>query len=45
MATNTSSPQQEANHLEEDEDIGKDEEDNKAIVLESQEKDTNVPLR
>ena len=34
VATNTSSPQQEANFLEQD-DAGSDEEDNKAIVLES----------
>ena len=43
MATNTLSPQHKANLLEEDDDIGSDEEDNKAIVLESQDKDTGVP--
>ena len=43
MATNTSSPQHEANLLEEDNDIGSDKEDNKAIVLESPEKDTGMP--
>ena len=32
VATNTSSPRQEANLLEEDDDIGSDDEDNKAIV-------------
>ena len=43
VTINTSSPQHEANLLEEDDVIGSDEEDNKAIVPESQEKDTNVP--
>ena len=43
VATNTSSPQQEANLLEEDDNIGSDEEDNKAIVLESLEQDTSMP--
>ena len=43
VATNTSSPQHEDNLLEEDNDIGSDKEDNKAIVLESQEKDTDMP--
>ena len=43
VATNTSSPQQEANLLEEDDDIGSDEEDNKAMVSESHEQDTGVP--
>ena len=35
MATNTSSPQQEANLLEEDNDVGSDEEANNAIIPES----------
>ena len=35
VATNTSSPQQEANFLEQDDDAGSDEEDNEASVLES----------
>ena len=39
VTTNTSSPQHKANHLEEDVDICSDEENNKAIVPESQEKD------
>ena len=39
MATNTSSPQQEANVLEEDDDIGNDEEVNNAIVPESHRQD------
>ena len=43
VATNTSSPQHEANLLEEDDDICSDEENNKAIVPESQEKDTGMP--
>ena len=43
VATNTSNPQQEANILEEEDDISSDKEDNKATVLESQEKDTNTP--
>ena len=42
MATNTSSPQQEANFLEQDDDAGSDEEDNKAIVPESNGQDTDV---
>ena len=43
VATNTSSPQQEANLLEEDDDIGSDKEDNKAVVPESHEQDTGAP--
>ena len=39
-ATNISSPQQEANFLEEDSDTGSDEEANNAIILESQGQDT-----
>ena len=42
MATNTSSPQQEANLLEEDDDTGSDEEDNNEIVPESHGQDTGV---
>ena len=42
MATNTSSPQQEVNLLEEDDDIGSNEEVNNAIVLESHEHDTGT---
>ena len=42
MATNTSSPQQEANFLEEDHDTGSDEEDNNEIVPESYRQDTGV---
>ena len=42
VATNTSSPQQEANFLEQDEDAGSDEEDNKASVPESNGQDTSV---
>ena len=42
MATNTSSPQQEANLLEEDDDIGSDEEVNNAIVPESHGQDTGA---
>ena len=42
MATNTSSPQQEANFLEEDHDIGSDEEDNNEIVPESCRQDTGA---
>ena len=42
MATNTSSLQQEANFLEEDNDAGSDEEANNAITLESHGKDTGV---
>ena len=40
VATNTSSPQQEANLLEEDDNIGSEEEVNNAIVPESHEHDT-----
>ena len=42
MATNTSSPQQEANFLEEDDDTGSDEEVNSTIVPESHRQDTSV---
>ena len=42
MATNTSSPQQEANFLEQDDDTGSDEEYNKAIVPESNGQDNRV---
>ena len=42
MATNTSSPQQEANFLEEDDDAGSDEEAENAIVPESNGQDTGV---
>ena len=42
VATNTSSSQQEANFLEEDDDTGSDEEYNKAIVLESNGQDTKA---
>ena len=42
MATNTSSPQQEANFLEEDDNAGSDEEAENAIVSESDGQDTNV---
>ena len=42
MATNTSSPQQEANFLEEDGNTGSDEEANNAIILESHEQDTSA---
>ena len=42
VATNTLSLQQEANFLEQDNDTGSDEEDNKAIVLESNGQDTGV---
>ena len=42
VATNTSSPQQEANFLEEDYDAGSDEEANNAITPESHRKDTSV---
>ena len=42
VATNTSSPQQEANFLEQDDDTGSDEEDNKAIVPEFNGQDTGV---
>ena len=43
VASGKSSPQQEANLLEEDDDIGSDKEDNNAIVLESHEQDTGMP--
>ena len=43
VATNTSGSQHEANLLEKDDDTHSDEEDNNAIVLESQEKDTGTP--
>ena len=42
MATNTSSPQQEANFLEEDDDAGSDEEADNAIVPESNGQDTSM---
>ena len=42
MATNTSSPQQEANFLEEDNDTGSDEEVNNAIIPESHGQDTGA---
>ena len=42
MATNTSSPQQEANFLEQDDDAASDEEDNKAIVPGSNGQDTGA---
>ena len=42
MATNTSSPQQEANFLEEDDDAGSDKEADNANVLESNGQDTGV---
>ena len=42
MATNTSSPQQEANFLEQDDDAGSDEEDNEASVPESNGQDTGM---
>ena len=42
MATNTSSPQQEANFLKDDDDTGSDEEDNNKIVPESHVQDTGV---
>ena len=42
MSTNTSSPQQEANFLEEDNNAGSDEEANNAIILESHEQDTGA---
>ena len=45
VATNTSSPQQEANFLEKDDDAGSEEEDNKAIVPESNEQDTSMHYR
>ena len=45
MATNTSSPQQEANFLEQDDNTGSDAEDNEASVPESNEQDTGVHYR
>ena len=42
VATNTSSPQQEANFLEEDHDAGSNEENNNEIVLESYGQDTSA---
>ena len=45
MATNTSSPQQEANFLEQDDDAGSDEEDNEASVPESNGQDTGMHHR
>ena len=42
VATNTSSPQQEANFLEQDDDAGSDEEENKVSVPESNGQDTSV---
>ena len=42
MATDTSSPQQEANFLEQDDDAGSDEEDNDASVPESNGQDTGT---
>ena len=42
MATNTSGLQQETNFLEQDDDAGSDEEDNKAIVPESNGQDTSM---
>ena len=45
VATNTSSPQQEANFLEQDDNAGSDEEDNNAIVLESHGQDTGMHYR
>ena len=42
VATNTSSPQQEVNFLEEDDDVGSDKEADNAIVLESNGQDTGV---
>ena len=42
VATNTSSPQQEAKFLEEDDDAGSDEEAVNAIVLESNGQDTGA---
>ena len=42
VATNTSSPQQEANFLQEDNDAGSDEEANNAIILESHKQDTGT---
>ena len=45
MATNTSSPQQETNFLEQDDDAGSDEEDNEASVPESNGQDTGAHYR
>ena len=45
MATYTSSPQQEANFLEQDNDAGSDEEDNNAIVPESHGQETGMHYR
>ena len=45
MATNTSSLQQEAKFLEQDDDAGSDEEDTKAIVPESNGQDTSAHYR
>ena len=42
VATNTSSPQQEANFLKEDDDAGSDEEANNAIIPESHEQDNGI---
>ena len=42
LATNTSSPQQEANFLEEDSNTGSDEEANNVIILESHRQDTST---
>ena len=42
MATNTSSPQQEANFLEEDDNAGSDEEANNTTIPESHGQDTSV---
>ena len=42
VVTNTSSPQQEANFLEEDDNAGSDEEANNAIILESHGQDTST---
>ena len=42
VATNTSSPQQEANYLEEDGDTGSDEEVNNTIIPESHRQDTGA---
>ena len=42
VATNTSSPQQEANFLEEDDDAGSDEEADNAIIWESNGQDTGA---
>ena len=42
MSTNTSSPQQEANFLEEENDAGSDEEANHTIILESHKQDTGA---